>query len=354
MGDTADRNLALLLTPPGTAAIAGIRLSGNRVADFLRTHFARPAQEGKPVHGTLTDGDRVIDDPVVVLSPGGTVADLNVHGGAWVVRSVLDLARRAGFEVVHSPVPPVPEPAVDGETVLEREALAYLPLARTELAARALLAQPVAWGERTADIDPAQTLADRALHHLLHPPRVAVVGVPNVGKSTLANQLYAQERSITADLPGTTRDWVGEITNIDGLAVMLVDTPGLRETADVIEREAIGRGREQIAAAGLVVIVMDPTQALGPQRELLEAYLGAIRVVNEYDRPGLWDPSAAPGAIRTVATTGQGVDELRTTIRRHFLGELFDPLRPRWWTPRQREILAEAVNDPLALGRLWG
>src|SRR5687767_14662637 len=106
MNDTPDRNLALLLTPTGAAAIAVVRLSGNGVGAFLRTHFACPAKEGKPVHATLTDGDRVIDDPVVVLSSGGTVADLNVHGGTWVVRSVLDLARRTGFEVVHSPVPP--------------------------------------------------------------------------------------------------------------------------------------------------------------------------------------------------------------------------------------------------------
>ena len=104
---------------------------------------------------------------------------------------------------------------------LEQEVLMSLPLARTELTLRMLLAQPAAW-DRLIARPPAKAeteniLADRALHWLLHPPRVAIVGAANVGKSTLANQLFGQQRSITVDLPGTTRDWVGETANLDGL-----------------------------------------------------------------------------------------------------------------------------------------
>ena len=116
---------------------------------------------------------------------------------------------------------------------LEREMLAHLPLARTELGVRVLLAQTGRLGglRRGAAAGSGrdagrELLADRSLWWLLHPPRVAIVGAANAGKSTLANQLFAQERSITADLPGTTRDWVGEVADIDGLPVMLVDTPG--------------------------------------------------------------------------------------------------------------------------------
>src|SRR5687767_4568879 len=141
---------------------------------------------------------------------------------------------------------------VEGETVLEREVEAYLAVARTELAMRTLLDQERLWGEWVEgrrEVDASVVLADRSLYWLLHPPRVAIVGVPNVGKSTLANQLFAQERSITADVAGTTRDWVGEIANVDGLAVMLVDTPGVRETADDIERKAIEGSAGQVRAA---------------------------------------------------------------------------------------------------------
>src|SRR5688572_10704527 len=239
----------MLLTVPGSAAIAVVRLVGPGVSEFLTRRFSRMVGEGRCVHGELRDGDRVIDDPVVVVSRGGTVADINLHGGPWIVRSVLELAAREGFETRERVELPLPLDAVDGESILESEMLAYLPMARTELALRVLMAQPGAWTawQAAGMPDRARVLADRSLRWLLHPPRVAILGVPNVGKSTLANQLFAQERSITADLPGTTRDWVGEIANIDGLALMLVDTPGARDTIDPIEREAIARSAEQIA-----------------------------------------------------------------------------------------------------------
>src|SRR5260370_980944 len=81
--------------------------------------------------------------------------------------------------------------------------------------------------------------------------RRAVAGLPNVGKSTVANQLFAEERSITADVAGTTRDWVGEIANIDGLAVVLVDTPGIREASDPIEKVVIERSDTELRGADL-------------------------------------------------------------------------------------------------------
>jgi len=211
---------------------------------------------------------------------------------------------------------------------------------------------------RSAEADPApdpawevrSVLEDRGLYWLLHPPRVAIVGVPNVGKSTVANQLFAQERSITADLPGTTRDWVGEIANIDGLAVMLVDTPGVRQTQDAIEREAIERSREQVGAADLVVMVLDATRDLSEQRDLLAAYPSALCVMNKVDRPKTWEVPDGGAWIQTVATTGSGVDRLRDAIKRQFLGTgPFDVNQPRWWTRRQREILELGLKDPSAL-----
>jgi small GTP-binding protein len=332
-----------LLTPPGAAAIAVVRLVGDGVADFLRAHFSKPVAAGRCVHGTLTDGPRVLDDPVVVVSADGRVADLNLHGGSWVVRSVLELARRSGFVVSETPGLPLPADAVDAETEVGREILQYLPMATTELAVRALLAQEAAWERlRQSKIDAADVaamLADRILYRLLHPPRVAIVGVPNVGKSTLANRLFAQERSITADLPGTTRDWVGEIANVDGLAVMLVDTPGLREAIDPIERDAIQRSSEVVAAADLVVLVLDPTQPREPAQAALErAYPDALRVVNKSDRARTWVASGA--VMRTVATTGEGIDVLRDAVRQRFVGPMpIDTDRPRCWTARQREWL---------------
>jgi small GTP-binding protein len=235
--------------------------------------------------------------------------------------------------------------AVDGQSLLEREILAHLPLARTEQGLRMLLAQGDAWQRYQAMPIPrrpsvAEILEDKCLWWMLHPPRVAIVGGANVGKSTLANQLFAQERSITADVPGTTRDWVGESANIDGLAVILIDTPGLRETEDVIEKEAIARSSEVIAAADLVITVIDAT--IDPPH----ADANGISVLNKCD---LAPARTLGGAIRTVATTGEGVDELRAAVRAHFRCASLEVSRPRWWTRRQREILQRALEDPQAL-----
>src|SRR5204863_10052028 len=132
---------------------------------------------------------------------------------------------------------------------------------RTEPGVRMLLAQPAAWQDfiasRPSPDSTRRVLDDRCLSRLLHPPRVAIVGAPNVGKSTLANQLFAQRRSITADVPGTTRDYVGEIANIDGLPVMLFDTPGVRDTADPIEAAAIEHSSDVVRDADLILLVMD-------------------------------------------------------------------------------------------------
>lgn len=351
-------NRAILLTAPGVSAIAVVRLVGPGVAEFLHKHFSAAAKANRCVHGTLRDDQTVIDDPVVVRSEDGCTADINLHGGTWIVRCALVLAERAGFAVEKS-AGAIPLWATDGTSIIEREMLADLPKAKTELAVRVLLAQPAAWSalEKTGALEASAPvkneatrdrlfamLKDRALEYLIRPPRVAIIGVANAGKSTLANQLFAQERSITADLPGTTRDWVGEIANIDGLAVMLVDTPGLRATSDPIERAAIEQSREQIQSADLVLLVLDASRPLEPeQSSLLRAYPSAIRVLNKSDRPhasGTQDLSA----ISTVATSGDGLDELRVEMRRYFGCESIDDRIARCWTSRQRELVQRAIR----------
>ena len=101
-------NRAYLLTPPGPAAIAVVRLVGPAVPTFLKAHFSKQPVEQRCVHGDLIDEGQVLDDPVIVLLPGGQSADVNLHGGPWVVQSVLDLARREGFDVIPNSEPPVP------------------------------------------------------------------------------------------------------------------------------------------------------------------------------------------------------------------------------------------------------
>ena len=349
-------SVALLLTPPGSAAIAVVRIAGPNVVEFLRTHFSKPARLNQCVHGELRDGARIIDDALVVRV-NETVADLNLHGGAWVVQSTLDLARRAGFRVLDRPQLPLSLIAIDAGSSLEAEVLSHLPLARTELGVQALLAQADNWRDfKSRALKPEMLRmipADRTMDCLLFPRRVAIVGAANVGKSTLANQLFAQERSITADVPGTTRDWVGEIANIDGLPVMLLDTPGLRATEDRIEAEAIQRSGREIETADATVLVVDASRPLeGEQSELLKRFPGAIRVVNKMDKQLGWNPDQL-GALPIIATRGEGVDYLRRRIVSYFCGEERVEIgRPRCWTERQRTIVQRAMNEPAAIDEM--
>jgi tRNA modification GTPase len=355
----------MVLTPPGVAAIAVIRLVGPATPEFLERHFSKPIAAGRCVHGQLRNGDAVLDDPVVVALPNGG-ADLSVHGGEWVVRSVVELARKEGFEVSETLPDDIPLDAVDGANVLEREVNASLPLAQTELAVRILLNQPAAWADLVTRATPGPAeeahlarwmqkseaikteltgiLADKGLWWLLHPPRVAIIGAPNVGKSTLANHLFARQRVITADMPGTTRDWVGETANLDGVAITLVDTPGIRATDDAIEADAIARSGEQIKSADLVVVVVDATRPLeGEQAAVLETWPDALRVVNKIDGPPAWDLALMAG-IHTIGATGQGVDDLRAAIRGRFgVVAGLDEKWPRWWTARQKQILEDSL-----------
>jgi tRNA modification GTPase len=357
-----NRNLAILMTAPGSGAISVVRLIGKGVTAFVQAYFSGNPRASGCVHGLLRDSEgRVIDDPVVTQSSEDQ-AELNLHGSPWIVHEVLGLARRAGFEVMDSLTLPLPLEATDRwassissdpgrGAEIEEDVLTHLPLARTELAVRGLLAQPAAW-EQWQGLSAAERreqakrmLDDRALWWLLHPPRIAIVGAANVGKSTLANQLFAQERSIVADLPGTTRDWVGELANINGLVVMLVDTPGQRLTDDPIEKEAIDRSGSVIESADLILLILDASV----DRQSSSALLGRKRsiptlyVANKQDQR-TWEAGEI-NAVPLTATTGEGLNEIRRAIARQFGCDSFETGRARFWTEGQRAFIqSEASN----------
>jgi len=182
---------------------------------------------------------------------------------------------------------------------------------------------------------------------------VALVGEPNVGKSSLLNALSGEERAIVTDIPGTTRDLVQADLSIDGMPVQVVDTAGLRETKDRVELEGVRRAREQAARADLVLLVVDDRTASAAERcPLLAQLLAApleleprriVRIRNKADLSGqptgiVGGDAALPlaGEVRVSAMTGGGMAALRDLIKNRvgFAGE------GTTFTARRRHLLA--------------
>jgi tRNA modification GTPase len=141
---------------------------------------------------------------------------------------------------------------------------------------------------------------------------VAIVGEPNVGKSSLFNALAGSARAIVTDVPGTTRDLVTELVDIDGLRVTLVDTAGLREVSDAVEAEGVERARQSAAIADLVLRVEDRSRPRAVTPAQPSGHYGKeLCVATKTDLPGAW---ADPAAVEVSATTGVGLDALRNRI----------------------------------------
>src|SRR5690349_7215472 len=155
---------------------------------------------------------------------------------------------------------------------------------------------------------------------------LAIVGRPNVGKSSLFNRLVERERAIVTATPGTTRDLVSETVAVAGIPVKLVDTAGIRRALDEAESIGIRKSMEALADADIVLFVLDASEPLGDEdRELLMHVerRTAIAVHNKTDLDGseLSNFNSRLPVIRTSAVTGLGIPELRSEILRHIAGD---------------------------------
>ncbi|CAM4162740.1 tRNA uridine(34) 5-carboxymethylaminomethyl synthesis GTPase MnmE [Bacillus luti] len=161
----------------------------------------------------------------------------------------------------------------------------------------------------------------------------AIIGRPNVGKSSLLNSLVQEKKAIVTDIAGTTRDVIEEYVNVRGVPLKLIDTAGIRETEDVVERIGVERSKEMMSQADLVLVVVNYSEALTNEDEdLFRAVQGKdfIVIVNKTDLPQAIDMervtelSAGNRVITTSLIEEQGIDELEKAIAELFFEGTID------------------------------
>ena len=161
---------------------------------------------------------------------------------------------------------------------------------------------------------------------------VAILGKPNVGKSSLLNALVQRERAIVTDIPGTTRDTIEETINLGGIPMHLIDTAGIRQTSDIIEQQGVLRSKAVIDKAEFLLLMFDASQGLTEADvELLETANShkALLILNKTDLPivtppdALWAHCSNKQVVQTAIPEGKGLEALKTAMREELLGDAF-------------------------------
>ena len=187
---------------------------------------------------------------------------------------------------------------------------------------------------------------------------VAIVGEPNVGKSTLLNRLLGEERALVSDIAGTTRDTIEETLNIDGVLFRFIDTAGLHDTADRLEQMGIDRTQEMIRRAQIVLQVVDATCPIPPAIQITSEQTRLL-IVNKCDSPDARITeskvssgcgieyrvsSANPDTLFISAKTGEGIERLLARLRATFdTGSIYDG-DPVISNSRHLEALRQALD----------
>ena len=397
--------IAAISTPAGAAGLGVVRLSGDDAVAVAAKLF-RPINADRPLtalggytaaYGHVFDAEGDVDDCVALVfrAPhsytGEEVVELSCHGGRYILQRVLRACFAAGAK-----------PAAAGEftrraflngkmdlsaaeSVMDLIAAEGKLAAQTALTAReggiyrrlaavkddllGIAAQFSAYidypDEDIPDLDTAQwrhsvETAIGTVENLLDTydtGRIlregidtAIVGRPNVGKSTLMNLLSGCERSIVTDIAGTTRDVVEETVRLGDVTLRLADTAGIRDTADVVENVGVSRARARMEQAALVLAVFDGSEALTEEDMALVETLknrAAIAVINKADKPlaidAAWLSERFAHVVTLSAKEQSGVAALTAAVAAVTGIEKLDAAQPVLSTERQRQCAADCL-----------
>ena len=402
--------IAAIATAPGTGAVGIVRLSGPRAFAISSALTRRRPEARQATVATLSDPrGEMLDQGLVVHFPGPhsftgeDVAELHCHGGPVLLQSILRECLHAGARIAQPGEFSQRAFLNDKIDLLQAEAIADLIGSASEAAARSAARSlsgvfSTAIEDLSAALLRLRVLVEAALdfpeedidhlmendviaqlevlaaqvaqvlrkarrgHRLREGIKLAIAGPPNAGKSSLLNRLAQRSAAIVSAVPGTTRDALHEHIQIDGLALHLVDTAGLRDTSDALEREGIRRAHHEIHSADHVLLIIDAHNAqqsrADPKTYLANAALpdsvGLTVIHNKCDLTGAAPSLRAaddqtPARITLSARSGAGVD----ILCRHLLdcAGLGNPEGDSDFSARTRHIVAlEACAEHLQRG----
>jgi tRNA modification GTPase len=353
--------IVAIATPPGRGGVGVVRLSGSMaftIAEQLSGSLP-PVRTAGLRHFHDADGE-IIDTGLLIRFAGPRsytgedVVEIQAHGSPVVLELIVSAAVAAGARRAGPGEFSQRAFLNDRMDLVQAEAVADLIASASEKAARAAhrslegtfskavddihqaLVELRVWVEAALDFPDEDVdfladgqVADRAgalrtrLDSLLQRAatgrlltdgvRIAIIGPPNAGKSSLLNALAERDAAIVTDIPGTTRDVLRETITLAGMPVVLSDTAGLRETSDRVEFEGVRRARLEMQAADLLFHVVDASEPSAHQLSGVPERLPVIRIENKVDLSG-HAPGRDQGCVRVSALTGEGLGELESLV----------------------------------------
>ena len=377
--------IAAISTPIGQGGIAIVRLSGLRVIEIADKLFV--SKHGKPsqfsshtIHyGTISGGGDIVDEVMLSIMRAPhtytkeNVIEINCHGGSYTANKILSLCLNHGARIAE-PGEFTKRAFLNGRIDLtQAEAVMGVILSRTERAHAsaeyalaghlfnkienlrqelitilAHLEAHIDFPDEDIQPDTHQKLENDLARIIIllkqlvltaHEGKIlregvsiAIIGRPNVGKSSIMNALLGSDRSIVTCQAGTTRDTIEEAANIRGIPVRFIDTAGIRKPRGKIEESGISRSYNTLLNSDIRIHILDLSRSLSTfDIELIELCKNknSIRVFNKVDcnhRLKLPKYLCEAEILETSATTGYGIEQLKDTIERHILGKKILPV----------------------------
>ena len=396
-------------TPIGEGGISIIRISGDRCLDIIDKIFKGVNKSSVKEMKTYTmryghiyniEKTEVIDEVIISYMKGPKsftaedIVEVNCHGGVTSTNRVLQEIIKSGARIAE-PGEFTKRAFLNGRIDLSQaEAVMDIIRAKTDLSMKsaimqssgylsreinklreymlntlALIEYSVDFTEDDEEVDesvPVRIIeqlskAKNEMNLLLKNAdegriirdglKLAIVGKPNVGKSSLLNALLKEKRAIVTDIPGTTRDVIEEFINLDGIPVKVIDTAGIRETDDIVEQIGVEKSREKMNEADLVIFVLDSSRELDDEdREILERLKDKkyIVLLNKVDLESKIDENEIKdldNIIRISAKSGFGLEDLKSKIKDMFFDGEVDTESLIISNSRHKQALYRALEN---------